>query len=184
MTRVIKVNPADPEREGIELAARVLRKGGIVAFPTETVYGLGANADNPEAVKRIYKIKKRPQNKPLTVHIADLEKLEQLQCEISPQAQQLIERFWPGPLTLILNSKNRGKVGVRMPQGAVPSALIKESGTLVVAPSANLSGEQPACDAARVEEDFNGIIDLIVDGGQCKTGIDYLGRMEKIYRNK
>lgn len=171
MTRIIKVNPADPEREKIELAARVLREGGIVAFPTETVYGLGANADNPEAVKRIYEIKKRPQNKPLTIHIDDLEKLEQLQCEISPRARQLIERFWPGPLTLILSSKKGKKVGIRMPKGTIPSLLIKESGVLVVAPSANLSGEEPACDAAGVKESFNGVIDMIIDGGECEKGV-------------
>ena len=171
ITATLKVNPENPEIDKIKFAAAILIEGGIVAFPTETVYGLGANARNKDAVGRIYEIKKRPQGKPLTIHIAELEKLKEITGEISPLAQQLIKRFWPGPLTLILNSKEGEKVGIRMPKGTIPSLLIKESGVLVVAPSANLSGKEPAGDAARVKESFDGLIELIVDGGKCEMGV-------------
>ncbi len=171
MTRILKVNSANPEIEKIRLAASILREGGIVAFPTETVYGLGADAHNRKTIERLYRIKKRPSRKPLTIHIAELERLKELNVEVNPLAERLMNRFWPGPLTLILNSKGGKRVGVRMPRGAIPRSLIKESGVLIVAPSANISGEPPACDVAAIRKNFDGLIDLIVDGGKCEMGV-------------
>ncbi|MDP2943249.1 MAG: L-threonylcarbamoyladenylate synthase, partial [Candidatus Omnitrophota bacterium] len=153
--------------------ACVLRNGGLVAFPTETVYGLGANLLDKEAVGKIYRIKKRPKNKPLTVHIADIKAVKKMVGEIPSGATRLAERFWPGPLTLVLkDNRGRKKTGFRMPDNKIAFLLIKKAGVPIVAPSANISGNRPPKSAKEVLRDLDGKIDMVLDGGKTRVGIE------------
>jgi L-threonylcarbamoyladenylate synthase len=170
--RILHVNSEEPEAEAISIAAGVIRDGGLVAFPTETVYGLGANLLDRNAVERLYRIKKRPSDKPLTVHIADVGVIYEMAGEIPDYARRLIKRFWPGPLTLILKTKDGRKTGFRMPSNRVALSLIKASGVPIVAPSANISGNRPPKDAREVMEDLYDAIDMILDGGPTEVGIE------------
>ncbi len=176
-------NMTGPEldREAIAHAAQVIREGGLVAIPTETVYGLGANALNPEAVKRIYEAKGRPSDNPLILHIPGPEWLERY-CERVPEsAYRLAEEFWPGPLTMILPRKDivpdrttggLDTVGIRCPNHPVTLALIEAADLPIAAPSANTSG-RPSCTAAdHVLEDMDGKIECILDGGPCSVGVE------------
>lgn len=168
--------------EAIRRAASLLREGKIVAFPTETVYGLGACALNPKVVVRIFEVKERPFFDPLIVHVATLEMAEEL-CHISadPRALRLVERFWPGPLTLVLPKKSvvpdivtagLPTVGVRMPAHPVALALIREAQVPVAAPSANLFGRLSPTLALHVARQLGDRVDLILDGGKCPIGVE------------
>lgn len=168
-SKVIKVDPVAPNQEDIEFAATLLRDGELVAFPTETVYGIGANALDKTAIKKLYEVKKRPVGKPFTIHISDINMIKKMHCEISEQAEELIKNFWPGPLTLILKS-GKDKVGFRMPKNTVAKILIAKSGVPVAMPSANISGEKPPASASEVLGSFDGKIDLIIDGGKTELG--------------
>jgi len=171
-TRVLKINAHEPEEEGIDIAAEVLRNGGLVAAPTETVYGLGANLFNKKAVERVYKVKKRPKDKPLTIHISDIGTVKEMADGISPITQKLINKFWPGPLTIILYSKDGKKVGFRMPSGKIIRSLLEKSGVPIVMPSANISGNRPPKSARDVIDDLDSDIDMILDGGTAELGIE------------
>ncbi|NLB79836.1 MAG: threonylcarbamoyl-AMP synthase [Clostridiaceae bacterium] len=169
------------EDEAFSDAARALREGKLVAFPTETVYGLGANALNPDAVKRIYEAKGRPSDNPLIVHIAEVSKLNELILEIPDTAVTLIEAFWPGPLTLVFKRSDRvpdiitaglDTVAVRMPDSIIAQTLIREAGVPVAAPSANLSGRPSPTTYKHVMEDLSGRIEYIIDGGPCQVGVE------------
>ncbi|MDD2201778.1 MAG: L-threonylcarbamoyladenylate synthase [Firmicutes bacterium] len=173
--------PADTLEEELGEAARVLRQGGTVAFPTETVYGLGGNALDRRAVARIFVAKGRPQDNPLIVHIAEMEALETIASSVSPEARRLADRFWPGPLTLILpksdiipNEVTAGleSVAVRMPSHPVACALIRAAGVPVAAPSANMSGRPSPTAADHVWRDMAGRIDVLVDGGLTDIGVE------------
>lgn len=151
----------------IEEAASVIKEGGVVAFPTETVYGLGADALNPLAVKKIFEAKGRPQDNPLIIHVAN-KNLESLVQEIPSIANKIMDRFWPGPLTLIFKKKdiipdvtsaNLDTVGVRMPSNEIALKLIESSGTPIAAPSANISGRPSPTDVERCIEDLEGKIE-------------------------
>jgi len=168
-TKVIKVDAHSPDEKTIEFAATLLRDGGLVAFPTETVYGLGVNLENEKAVKKLYEVKNRPLDKPFTVHISSLDMIEKMDCEISPLADQLIKKFWPGPLTIILKS-DKGKFAFRMPKNTVAKELISKSSVPVAAPSANLSGEKPPSEVSTILKEFDGKIDLILDAGKTEFG--------------
>ncbi|UCB57271.1 MAG: threonylcarbamoyl-AMP synthase [Candidatus Omnitrophota bacterium] len=175
-TKIIKIDPENIELAKIKKAAEVIKKGGIVAFPTETVYGLAADFFNKEAVERIYKIKKRPKDKPLSVQIEDISYLEKLACGIPTSAYQLMSKFWPGPLTLVLPArpeydKTGGTIGVRIPDSKIAQSLLKECSTPLVAPSANVSGEPAATTAPEVSRYFDGLIEMIIDGGKAKLGV-------------
>lgn len=170
-TKVVKINPENIDQEKIKKAAKIIRKGGIVAFPTETVYGLGADFLNQQAVDRISRVKKRPKDKSLTVQIQDIASLEELACDIPAFAYQLMSRFWPGPLTLVFKAKENGTIGVRIPNNQVARSLIKASQTPLVVPSANLSGEPAAQTADEVLQIFDGLIEMVIDGGKVKLGI-------------
>ena len=168
-------------KQDIELAGEILRGGGLVAFPTETVYGLGANALDKAAVKSIYAAKGRPSDNPLIVHIAKKEDFAPLVREITPKAQALIDAFFPAPLTIILPksdligsvvSGGLGTVAVRMPQNETARAVIAAAGVPIAAPSANTSGKPSPTNAQYVYEDMNGRIDAIVDGGECEFGVE------------
>lgn len=158
-----------------------MREGKLVAFPTETVYGLGANALDPQAVKRIYEAKGRPSDNPLIVHIAKASQLNTLVKEIPAPAEALIKTFWPGPLTLVLEKSELvpdiitaglDTVAVRMPDNPVALRLIEEAGVPVAAPSANLSGRPSPTTYQHVLEDLNGRIEYIINGGPCKIGVE------------
>ncbi len=168
----MKLNPVKPQSGMIKIAASVLRNGGLVAFPTETVYGLGANLLNKEAVGKIYRIKKRPKNKPLTVHIADIKTVKKMVGKIPSGAKRLAERFWPGPLTLVLKDKRGRKTGFRMPDNRIAFLLIKKAGVPIVAPSANIFGNRPPKSAKEVLRDLDGKIDMVLDGGKTRVGIE------------
>lgn len=165
----------------LQQAAHILQEGGLVASPTETVYGLCANALNEEAVKNIYKAKGRPSDNPLIVHIADLSMLQHLVTEISPIAQTLMEHFWPGPMTLVFKaSPNVPKVvtggldtvAVRFPSDPTIQNLIQTSNLPLAAPSANTSGKPSPTNFMRVYEDLNGKIDCIIQGGNSEFGVE------------
>ena len=168
-TKVQKVNATIPEEKIIKSAAKLLAEGGFVAFPTETVYGIGVNFLNESAIKKLYEIKNRPKNKPFTIHIASVDTIHALHCKIPSLAVQLMKNFWPGPLTIILKSDVR-KLAFRMPDNKIAKALIRESNVPVAAPSANISGEAPPTRAEEVIKSFDGKIDLVLDGGQTELG--------------
>lgn len=175
-TKILTTNEND-----INIAGAIIKNGGLVAFPTETVYGLGANALNDEAVKNIYVAKGRPSDNPLIVHIAEKGDIVPLVKEVTPKAQALIDEFFPAPLTIILKksaligdtvSGGLDTVAIRMPQNEIARKLIKASGCPVAAPSANTSGLPSPTRAKYVIEDMNGKIDAIIDGGDCEFGVE------------
>lgn len=179
MTIVINMRDGVDERK-IKVAARLILEGKLVAFPTETVYGLGADALNEEAVRRIFEAKGRPADNPLIVHIADFNDLKKLAREVPREAKLLAERFWPGPLTIVLPKRDEvplvttgglDTVAVRMPAHEIALALIRAS-TPVAAPSANISGKPSPTLAEHVVDDFYGRIEVIIDGGPTKVGVE------------
>ncbi len=169
------------DNNDIQIAADILRKGGLVAFPTETVYGLGGDALSPESSRKIYAAKGRPSDNPLIVHIADTSSVYDIAKEVPDIAVSLMEAFWPGPLTIILPKKDivpdettggLNTVAIRMPSHPAALALIRESGVLIAAPSANTSGRPSPTTAEHVSEDMTGRIDAIIDGGPVGIGIE------------
>lgn len=165
----------------VDEAAEVLQNGGLVAFPTETVYGLGANALDPVAVKKVYTAKGRPSDNPMIVHIARASELSQLTPKMSVEIIKLIDAFWPGPLTLVLPKQKEvpdevtgglSTVGIRMPDDPVALELIRKAGVPVAAPSANLSGSPSPTRPEHVIADLDGKIDVILRGGNCRIGIE------------
>ena len=170
--KMVKVDPKDPDEKLISEAAGIVRNGGLVAFPTETVYGIAANLLDDKAIERLCRVKKRPADKKLTIHIADIRTLREMAGEITPYAEKLIESFWPGPLTIILNTKDGEKKGFRMPSNKIALSLIRKSGVPVVAPSANISGERPPSTATEVRDGLGDGIDMILDGGPTEVGME------------
>ncbi len=177
--RKIQMNQFDSKV--IQEAAQILREGGLVAFPTETVYGLGANALDEFASSKIYEAKGRPSDNPLIVHIAELEALNKIAKTVPDNAKKLAEVFWPGPLTIIFEKKEivplgttggLNTVAVRMPNHELALSLIKEAGGYIAAPSANTSGRPSPTKASHVAKDLMGKIDMILDGGMVSIGIE------------
>ena len=169
------------DTDAIARGGEILKKGGLVAFPTETVYGLGGNALDPEASKKIYAAKGRPSDNPLIVHIADIKDLKKVAAEVPEKAQILADKYWPGPLTMILPkadivpSETTGgldSVAVRFPSDRIAQALILAGGGFVAAPSANTSGRPSPTTAGHVIEDLGDKIDMIIDGGQVCIGLE------------
>lgn len=180
-TKILKIYSKKLLQKQLSLPAKIIRQGGLVVFPTETVYGLGADALNETAVKKIFIAKGRPSDNPLIVHIADKKMLPQLVQSIPRTAELLINKFWPGPLTIILKRKTiipdvvvaGGKtVAIRMPFNKIAQELICLSGTPIAAPSANFSGKPSPTLAKHVIEDMNERVDCIIDGGDCKYGLE------------
>ena len=178
-TKVIKIEEAD--EEALREAGQVLKSGGLVAFPTETVYGLGGDALNRDSSRKIYEAKGRPSDNPLIVHIAEMEALEDIVQEVTPQARRIAEAFWPGPLTMILPKSDKvplettgglSTVAVRMPSHPVAKKLIQYGGGYVAAPSANTSGKPSPTVAKYVVEDMDGRIEMILDGGEVGIGLE------------
>lgn len=181
-TEIIKIDMSVPDWDKqLDKAAEVLKSGGLVAFPTETVYGLGANALDEAAVKSIYKAKGRPSDNPLIVHISDTNALEDLVSSIPAVAPRLMTAFWPGPLTLVFPKSDKipaiitaglDTVAVRMPSNPIALALIRKAGIPVAAPSANSSGRPSPTQAKHVIEDLSGKVDIIIDGGNSTVGLE------------
>ena len=180
-TQVRRLSYSQIDETMIEEAGRIIRKGGLVAFPTETVYGLGGDALNPESSKKIYAAKGRPSDNPLIVHIADKQDLYRIVRKVPEKAKKLMEAFWPGPLTMIFyknelvpqaTTGGLDTVAVRMPSDRIAAAFIRAAGGFVAAPSANVSGRPSTTTAAHVEEDLSGRIEMILDGGQAVIGLE------------
>ncbi|MCI6859096.1 MAG: threonylcarbamoyl-AMP synthase [Eubacterium sp.] len=181
-TEVIEIKNASPEtEEALKKAGEIIRAGGLVAFPTETVYGLGADALNAQASARIYAAKGRPSDNPLIVHVCEFSQVDEIAREVPQEARRVMERFWPGPLTIILKKKacvpdgttgGLSTVAIRMPSHPSARAFIRESGRMIAAPSANTSGRPSPTLASHVYEDMKGKIPLILDGGPVGIGIE------------
>lgn len=180
-TQLLLVDPHNPDPAAIALAAQALAAGRLVAFPTETVYGLGANALDAAAVARIFAAKQRPSTDPLIVHLASADQLERVAVDIPPVAQALAERFWPGPLTLVLPrgphvppnvSAGRNTVAVRVPAHPVAHALLAACGLPIAAPSANLFSRPSPTTAQHVLDDLAGRVDIVLDGGPTTIGLE------------
>ncbi|MDI3508713.1 MAG: L-threonylcarbamoyladenylate synthase [Clostridiales bacterium] len=180
-TTVIDIDPENINEDAIRKAAVLIRKGEVVAFPTETVYGLGANALDASAVHRIFEAKGRPSDNPLIVHICDISMLEEVAEHVPSKAHLLMERFWPGPLTIIMKKHKKipyevtaglDTVGVRMPDHPIALALIRSAGVPIAAPSANISGRPSPTKPEHVIADMQGRIAAIIAGGTCKVGME------------
>ena len=180
-TKIILIDPDHIDEQAIGEAGEIIKRGGLVAFPTETVYGLGGDALNPEASKKIYASKGRPSDNPLIVHIADPDHLFPIAEEVPEKAKLLASKWWPGPLTMIFRktklvpyetSGGLDTVAVRFPNHPVALALIRASGGYIAAPSANTSGRPSPTTARHVAEDLDGRIDMILDGGEVRIGLE------------
>ncbi len=180
-TKLIRIDSEEIDIGKMSEAAELIRQGELVAFPTETVYGLGADALRPEASAKIYEAKGRPSDNPLIVHVCRFEELERIARDVPEEAKKLAEAFWPGPLTMVVwknesvpytTTGGMDTVAVRMPNHPVALSLISESGCLIAAPSANTSGKPSPTEARHVAEDMDGRIPMILDGGAVGIGIE------------
>lgn len=180
-TKIIKIDENNMDASLMDEAANIIKSGGIVAFPTETVYGLGANGLDEEAVKNIYKAKGRPSDNPLILHISEIEQLDPLVEEIPDLAYACMEKFWPGPLTIIFKKSGiipniitggLDTVAIRMPDHKIASELISKAKVPIAAPSANLSGKPSPTKGNHVVEDMMGKIEMIIDGGNTGVGLE------------
>lgn len=180
-TIILKLDINEFNDNMLDQAAELLRNGGLVAFPTETVYGLGGNALDPEASKKIYGAKGRPSDNPLIVHISDSQELEDLVIDIPDKAKKLAEKFWPGPLTMVFYKGEKvpfattgglNTVAIRMPEHPIALALIRTAKVCVAAPSANTSGKPSPTLAQHVIDDLDGKVDMIIDGGSVGIGLE------------
>jgi tRNA threonylcarbamoyl adenosine modification protein (Sua5/YciO/YrdC/YwlC family) len=172
LTKVIKVDSLASENEAILTAAKFLAAGKLVIIPTETVYGIAASAANKKALKKLYEIKKRPKAKPFTILIGQKYKALELAKDISRPAHKLMHKFWPGPLTLILQSTQEGTVGLRMPDDQIALRIIQEAGVPLVCPSANISDQPAPANFEQALKDLNGKVDLAIDAGPAKLGLE------------
>lgn len=181
VTKIITIDPLNIDMDLLSQAADVIKHGGLVAFPTETVYGLGADTFNPDAVANIFRAKGRPMDNPLISHISDISEIEKFAREIPDSAVKLANEFWGGPLTMILKKKKGipdavtaglDTIAVRLPSHSIANALIKLSGTAIAAPSANLSGSPSPTTARHCIADLDGRVDMIIDGGNSMIGIE------------
>ncbi len=180
-TKIIKIDEENIDEALISQAGKIIKNGGLVAFPTETVYGLGGDALNRESSKKIYAAKGRPSDNPLIVHIADINDMDDIVLKVTENALKLAKRFWPGPLTMILKKSDRvplettgglDSVAIRMPVHKTAAAFIKAAGGYVAAPSANISGKPSPTSAKYVIQDMDGRIDMIIDGGDSGIGLE------------
>lgn len=180
-TKIVQIDENNIDTEAIKEAGEILKKGGLVAFPTETVYGLGGDALNAASSAKIYEAKGRPSDNPLIVHISHVESLSRIVKKVPGEAYMLAEKYWPGPLTMILNKSDEvpmtttgglDTVAVRMPSNKTARALIDAAGGYVAAPSANRSGRPSPTVARYVIEDLEGRVEMIIDGGEVDIGLE------------
>ncbi len=180
-TKILKVDLNNIDMDSLKEAGQLISEGELVAFPTETVYGLGGDALDAKAAEKIYKAKGRPSDNPLIVHISKFEELEMISKDLPIEARKLADRFWPGPLTMIVNKNDKvpyettggmDTVAVRMPNHPIALELIRQSGCLIAAPSANTSGRPSPTEAKHVVGDLDGKIAMVLDGGEVGIGIE------------
>ena len=195
-TKIHKINPENPDTEGIEAAAAVIRKGGVIAFPTRSLYGLGADAFNSDAVNRIFKIKQRPAKKPILILIDDANRLKSLVTHISEAAKAISERFWPGRVTLVFNASAKvpetltagtGKIGIRLAGHPVAAALARAIQGPITGTSANVSGFPGCHQIEELQPTVTEQLDLILDagplrGGHGSTVVDVTGDLPRVLR--
>ena len=186
-TRLLRIDSDHPDPAVIHEAAGILRRGGLVAFPTETVYGLGANLEDPQAIQELYAVKQRPFGKQVTLHISDLAAVTTAGVAVTELGRMLMRKFWPGPLTLVFRRPDGSTVGFRMPRHPVALALLREAQVPVAAPSANLSGAPAPRTAQEVFAGLADKIDLILDAGPTPVGVestvlDLSGQVPRILR--
>ena len=176
---IIKINPENPEKKLILKACKIIKKNGVIIFPTKCLYGIGVDAFNPKAIKKVFKIKKRDSKNPILVLINKKQDLKMLVREIPFQAKILMDKFWPGDITIIFKAKHdipeqltarTGKIGVRMPQHPVAYALVKNAGTPITGTSANISGTKGCSDIKKLDPKLIPSIDMILDAGKLKGG--------------
>ncbi|WP_026526679.1 L-threonylcarbamoyladenylate synthase [Butyrivibrio sp. VCD2006] len=181
VTKIDEQNIDDKALEALKEAGEIIKNGGLVAFPTETVYGLGGDGLNPESSKKIYAAKGRPSDNPLIVHVADMESIKKIVKELPDAAYKLADALWPGPLTMIMEKSDEvpyettgglDTVAIRMPSNKIAAELIRQSGGYIAAPSANLSGRPSPTEAKYCIEDLDGRVDMIIDGGQVGIGLE------------
>ena len=180
-TKIVRITDVEKDKALLEEAGRIIRDGGIVVFPTETVYGIGANGLDPDCCRSIYEAKGRPSDNPLILTVPDQAGAKKIAASVSPTAQKLLDTFWPGPLTIIFPRKacvpdaatgGLDTVAVRCPDHAIAHAFLQAAGVPVAAPSANLSGRPSPTTAEEVAHDMNGRVDMIIDGGPCHIGVE------------
>jgi len=195
-TQILKIDPEKADQSHLGAIARVLKGGGVIVYPTETFYGLGANCFDEKAVRRVYRIKQRPLSKPLPVVVSDLDMIREIVLEIPPAFEPLISDFWPGPLTLVLKASPRvpqelqgpsGSIGVRLTGHKWLRSLVEHASFPVTATSANISGGEDVVDPEKATQLFDQKVDLIVDGGETKgllpsTVLDLSGKKPRIIR--
>lgn len=178
MSNIIKIE-TDDNTKNLKIAANIIKKGGIVIFPTETVYGIGTNGLDEEAVKKLYEVKDRPLNKPISLLVSNFDMINQVAKDITEMEYKIMKNFFPGPLTIILNKKScvpdiltaKGNtVGIRMPDNEIALKLIELSGVPIATPSANISGRPSGIDIEDIKKDFEGKVDLFIDSGKSKIG--------------
>mgnify|MGYP004498965615 FL=1 len=178
MSNVIKIG-TDDNTKNLKIAANIIKKGGIVIFPTETVYGIGTNGLDEEAVKKLYEVKDRPLNKPISLLVSNFDMINQVAKDITEMEYKIMKNFFPGPLTIILNKKScvpdiltaKGNtVGIRMPDNEIALKLIELSGVPIATPSANISGRPSGIDIEDIKKNFEGKVDLFIDSGKSKIG--------------
>ena len=172
VTKILKVNPVVPQEDVIRQAAKVLTSGGLVIIPTETVYGIAANALDKKALDKLYKIKGRPKDKPFSILVSPESRVRELAVDIPVAAYKLMHKFWPGALTVILKSARDGKVGLRMPDHAVALAIINQSAVPLACPSANISDQPAPGNFQQAIKDMDGLVDLAIDAGAAKVGLE------------
>jgi len=170
-TEVIKVHPEFPEYEKVTRCAKIIRQGGLVVFPTETVYGIAADFNNPKAMARLRDVKKRDNEKPFSIHIAQKDLISNYTSITDPIVYKLIDRYWPGPLTVIVPAHEEGQtIGIRMPDNIIAIRLVQESQCTVAAPSANFQGNPPPSTCQEALRDLDGLVDVAMDGGPAQFG--------------
>lgn len=192
---MIQIDPTRPRRSDLKKVCRVIQNGGLIAYPTDTFYGLAVNPFDEGALDRLFRIKGRSDSKPIALLISGREMLPTLVREISPLAQRVMDRFWPGPLTLVFSANESlperltartGTIGIRFPRAAIPLALIQETGFPLTATSANRSGASPSVSARETEKVFGPALDFVLDGGVCETCpstlLDVTGTCPKMLR--
>lgn len=171
-THIIQINPDNPEMDRVAHCAGIIRAGGLVIFPTETVYGIAADYNNPKAMARLREVKRRDGDKPFSIHIAQKSLLPNYTPAKSPEVYKLIDECWPGPLTVVVPSFEEGRtIGVRIPHHKIALNLVQESQCTVAAPSANFAGNPPPSTCVAALKDLDGLVDIAIDGGEARFGL-------------
>lgn len=167
-TRIVRLDYSQPKKEYLAEAAKIIAKGGLVILPTETVYGIAADRNNKKAIERLYELKNRPKEKLFSLHIDDKDRVEELASDIPTSAYKLMERFWPGPLTIIFKAKDSSTVGIRLPDDTITRQVISLARVDVVCPSANISGKPAPTDFKAAIADLEGRVDFAIDAGKTR----------------